>query len=269
VGSIKKIGILLVMAIIVLLSAFSCSQGVTQEEYDSIMNELTEKADQLMTLEDELSEALKIGVQYKELEAELRELNEELEAELVELKEQNDANLDELESKEAQYDELSTEFEELKIQNESNKEEIATLEAQYEELKNQYDAITAPLPEVTEVDIEQTLLALINLERRNHGLDGLQWGHNLDDYAEANNQNMAISKQHEQPSSFWVPYNQTFIGAGYETADEIANAAMTIWKNDSLQYENNVLTDYAIYGVVRVYISGDIIYITYLASNFP
>jgi uncharacterized protein YkwD len=265
VCSIKKIGILLVMAIIVLLSAFSCSQGVTQEEYDSIMNELTEKADQLVTLEDELSEALKIEVQYENLEAQYGEL----EAELEELKEQNDANLDELESKEAEYDELSTEFEELKIQNESNKEEIATLEAQYEELKNQYDAITAPLPEVTEVDIEQTLLALINLERRNHGLDGLQWGHNLDDYAEANNQNMAISKQHEQPSSFWVPYNQTFIGAGYETADEIANAAMTIWKNDSLQYENNVLTDYAIYGVVRVYISGDIIYITYLASNFP
>ena len=263
-GNIKKTGILLILGIIVLFGSVSCGGGggIAQEVYDSVVNELNEIEGQLVTMQEQLSESLAQEAQYAVRYAELNVKYEEL-------KNLDTADPAELATLEAQYAELSTEHEELQGQNAANINEITALVARYDELQAQYNALAAPLPEITEVGIEQAVFTLINQERSNNGLDELEMGSNLFRWALINSESMSVSKQNEQYTTNWVAYQQAHIATGYNTVDELAAATMIIWQSNELQYENNVLADDAVYGAVRVVKSGDIYYITFLASNFP
>ncbi len=248
------LSMLLVMA---LFSIPSCAPTVSQQEYDSVSNELRAIQSELETMQ----------ARYEDLDAEYDELNEQF-----------DAVKSEFETMQAKYEELSTEYEELNKQFDTVKSEFETMQAKYEELSTeyqelnnkydelskQYDVVTEEPAEINEEDIEQAVFNLVNKERKDNGLDELMWGKYRYKDAIAHSRYMAIRKRLEYPEYGW---QEIFWATGYSTADGIADAALTVWKN-RLKYEMNFLNRTAKYCAVAVYKSGDIFYITYLADYF-
>jgi len=228
----RKITILSVLLVIALLSVPSCAPTVSQQEYDRVSNELSAIQRQLELVQGKLAEA------------------ESLQAKYEELSKQHDMVKSEFETMQAKYEGLSTEYEEL-----NNK---------YEELSKQYDILVEEPAEISEGDVEQALFKLINQERKNNGLDELMWGRYRYKDAIAHSRYMATSKKLEYPEYGW---QEIFWATGYSTADEIANAALTVWKNH-LSYEITFLNRVTYYGAVAVYKSGEIFYITYAADYF-
>ena len=244
----------LLLLIVILFSVPSCGPSVSQEDYDRISNDLIEAEEQLENLQNSLAESVKKDAQYKALDVELEDVKEEL-----------DAKTGELENVEANYAELNEEFEELQRQNETYISEIASIDAQYEELKKQYEAVTQPPEEITIEDIEQTLFDLINQERINNGIDALLWGKNLHGWARGNSYEMADTLRTKY--SEWASWQEIFWAAGYNTTEAMSQAAILIWRNNPYRYDQNIVNTGAKYGAVGVYHSGDIYYITYMAST--
>ena len=253
----RKIAILLSL-IVVLFSVPSCAQGVPQPEYDRVSGELQTIQSQLASLQDKLAEA------------------ELLQAENDELNKQFDAAKSELEAMEAKYDELSAEydnlnetvsgdFEAIQAEYEDLSAEYEELNKQFEELSEQLGAVTEGTAEISKEDVEQAVFNLVNQERATSGLEELTWGENLYKWASTNSRNMATNKRIEY--SEYVGWQDVYRATGYSTADEIASAALVIWK-ETQQYERNFLNTGADYGAVGVYKSGEIFYITFMADYF-
>jgi archaellum component FlaC len=249
----RKITILSVLLVIILFSVLSCAPAVSQQEYDRVNNELSAIQSQLASLQGKLTEA------------------ESLQGENEELSERYDMLKAERETIQTQYEELSTEYEELNKQLDIVKSEFETMQAkyegliaEYEELSKQYDILLEEPAEFNEENVEQALFQLINQERTNNGLDALMWGKNRYKEAIAHSQYMATSMKLEYPES---GSKEIYWATGYGTADEIANAALTVWKN-RLVYERTFLNNATPYGAVAVYKSGEVFYITYIADYF-
>jgi uncharacterized protein YkwD len=260
VTKMKKIIILPTLLVIALFGVSSCTPSVSQQEYDRVSNALNAVQEQLELLQGKLAEAESQLAVYEEL-----------------TKQQVIAK-SELETIQAKYEELSTEHEELneqfdavKMEAESLKENYEALSTEYNELNNKYEELqkhsdntTEEPSEINEGDIEQALFALVNQERIDNGLDELMWGNYRYKEAIAHSQYMATTKKLEYPEYGW---QEIFWATGYSTADEVANAAFTVWKNRQ-QYEIAFLNKVTLYGAVAVYKLGDIFYITYLADYF-
>lgn len=238
---IIKITAILMLLIIILLNAPSCAQAVSQEEYDRVINELSEAEDQIKALQNKVAEAVSMEAQYKALSTELETI-------------------------EVQYAELNTKFEELQKQNKDYISEIATIDAQYAELKRQYDLITQPPEEIREEDIEQALFELINQERIDNGVDELLWGKYLYDSAEVNSRAMAETGEYQYSGR--VSWQEIYWAIGYKTTDRLVNATLVMWKTNNYRYSQNILNKGAKYGAVAVHKLGEIYYITYMASFF-
>ncbi len=228
----RKITMLSMLLVMALFSIPSCAPTVSQQEYDSVSNELRAIQSELASLQSKLAEA-------ELLQAQNEELNKQL-----------DTVKSEFETMQAKYEELSTEYQEL-----NNK---------YDELSKQYDIVTEEPAEISEEDIEQAVFNLVNKERKDNGLDELMWGKYRYKDAIAHSRYMATNKKLEYPEYGW---QEIFWAAGYSTADEIADAAWTVWKNRFF-YETTFLNKVTLYGAVAVYQSGEIFYITYIADYF-
>jgi len=256
----KKIAMLLLL-VIVLLSVPSCAQQVSQQEYDRVSNELEAVQSQLASLQGKLAEA------------------ESLQAQNEELNKRNDAVKSELETIQAEYEGLSTEYDELNEQFDTAKSELEAMQAEYEELSTEYDELNEQFEELSEQyntivegtaeidegDVEQALFKLINQEREKAGLDELMWGENLYKWAIANSRKMATNKRLEY--SEYIGWQEVFWATGYGTADRMADAALTVWKNRQV-YERFFLNAAAKYDAVGVHKSGKVFYITYVADYF-
>jgi uncharacterized protein YkwD len=186
-----------------------------------------------------------------------------------ELQNQNDASLDIIASLGAEVEELSDEIDTLNAEIDAKTSELADWVFKYDELKAEYDALVGLGMEITEENIELGLFDLINQERISHGLNALQIGHNLEDWSFVNSQRMAYSKEYEYYDDYWVPFQKVFIAVGYTSLDQVVNAAMKLWQSNNLSYEENILNEDALYGAVTAVKSGEIYYITFMASNFP
>jgi len=257
----RKITILSVLLVIALFSVPSCAATVSQQEYDRVTNELSALQSQLESLQGKLTEA------------------ELLQAESEEWKKQYDTVKSEFETMQAQYEDLSTEYEDLNKQFATVKSELETMQAKYEslsteheelskqfeELSKEYDILIEGTVEINEEDVEQAVFKLVNQERTNNGLDELMWGDNLYRWARTNSRSMATNKRLEYIE--YLGWQDIFWATGYGTADRMANAALTVWKNRQ-QYERNFLSVGANYCAVAVYKSGEIFYITYVADYF-
>ena len=257
----RKISILLISLVIVLFSVLSCTPTVPQQEYDRVNNELSAIQSQLASLKGKLPET------------------ESLQAHNEELKKQYDATKSEMETLQAKYEELSTEYEnsskrfyavnsQLETM-QANYEELSTeyeeLNKQFQELSEQYDIIMEGTAEIDEEDIEQAVFELVNEERVKNGLSERKWGKNLYKWAIANSRNMATNKQLEYTE--YIGWQDVFWATGYGTAERIADAALTTWKNHE-HYERIFLNAGDHYGAVAVYKLGEIFYITYVADYY-
>lgn len=254
--NIFKTVTLVALGIIIILTGLSCGGGITQEEYDSLQNKITETETELEA----------VHLQLSELQNEPAPEPEEEVTPDIDLKKLNDANLQEIETLKGQLVDLTGSFTELQEQNEANLDELAEIEQQYAELQIQYaDVVAGPGP-FTTADVEQAIFDLINQTRTDNGLEALLPGQYIHDNAEANNQ--AMIEAREITYSLEAGWQEIFWATGYDTADAIANAVLTTWKNNIIRFNTSVLNPQAIYGAVSVYKSGDIIYITYISHTF-
>ena len=257
----RKISILLLYLVIVLLSVLSCTPTVPQQEYDRVSNELSAIQSQLASIQGKLVETEALQA-YNEV-----------------LKKQHDAARSEIEILQAKYEELSTDYEDSSKQFDAVNSQLETMQAKYEELSTeseelneqfqelseQYDIIMEGTAQIDEADIEQAVFELVNEERVENGLNEREWGKNLYKWAIANSRNMATNKQLEYTE--YIGWQDVFWATGYGTADRIANAALTIWKNHR-HYERYFLNAGDHYGAVAVYKLGEIFYITYVADYY-
>ena len=254
----RRITMLSMLLVIALFSVLSCAPAVSQEEYDRVSSELSAVQGQLASLEGKLAEAESLQAQYEELNRQYDTVKgefetaknsyDELVAEHEELSEQFDTAKSGFEIMQANYEELSADYEELKKQFEELSESTAVEETE----------------EINEEDVEQALFKLVNQERTNNGLDEMEWGVYLYKTAIAHSRYMATEKRFEYPDYGW---QEVFWATGYNTTDELAKATFTVWKNRRL-YETSFLNSVTKYGVVAVYKTGEIFYITYLADYF-
>jgi len=254
----RLISILLISLAIVLISAFSCTSGVTQQEYDRVSNEMRIAQNQLASLQGKLAEA---------------------ESMQEALTKQNDATKSELETIQGKYEELSIEYEELsekfntrqseyetmKNSNEELRAEYDELNEQFEELSEQYEIIMEGTAQIDEKDVEQAVFELVNEERIKNGLNAREWGENIYKWALANSRTMAANKQIEYTE--YIGWQDVFWATGYGTAERIAKSALTIWKNHP-HYERSFLNAGDHYAAVAVHKSGEIYYITYVADYY-
>lgn len=265
---IMRIAVISIVLVgVVLLGAFSCSSGVAQEEYDSILKLLDDTRDQLAEAQQKVVEGTLVKAQYDELFVKYNELS----AKYEDLVSRSGGSVSEIESLQTELLSLRDLLDETSQQNQTLSDSLATLQDDYEQLQQDYDALVAAGqgPEVNETNIEKALFDLVNQHRTTNGLNALIAGDNLRDWALLNSQQMAQTKAYATYTDSWVPYQDTFWATGYSSVDSIAQAAMTVWQSNSVRYNNNILSDEAVYGAIRVVKSGDIYYITYMASNFP
>ncbi|MFC1945903.1 hypothetical protein ACFLW1_01745 [Chloroflexota bacterium] len=256
---IKRSIFIVIVLLLILTASFSCGGATLPADYESTKSDLAAAQATVTTLQGELAAAQAAGVQTGDAASELAQMQGA-----------RDAAVQELESLKAGQAALSAELEGLRTQNQANLSEIAALEAQLQQASAPAEEPPPETtPEITEVGVEQTLLALINQERQASGLNELIPGTNINVWAKQNSQNMAAAKRTLEFTDSLVPFQAAFIAGGYSTVEMIADGAMLVWQSDALEYTNNFLDAAAVYGSVEVVKAGDICYITFLASNFP
>jgi seryl-tRNA synthetase len=242
--------------ITILFGIVDCSPSISQEEYDRVKNELNDVETQVTALQGKLDEAMTTELQYDQLDVQYQEL-----------KNQYNAQIDEIQN-------IKSDFDELTIRYDANIDEIHVLyveydqlDQEYEELKRQYDAITQKNPVFSEEEIDQAIFGLINQERSDIGLDELIWGENL--YWWARQNSSAMSKTGDFKYSDWLSVQAVLITAGQETFDGLVNGVMDVWKQRKHEYSPKILSTSVLYGAVATVKSGDVYYITYVASTSP
>ena len=225
-----KIITLSIFTIIIIFSMVNCSPSVSSEDYDSMKSELETVENQLIALQEKLAEAALI---------------------------------------ETQYQSLNNSFEELQKQYDARNAEIQKLKTDYDDLNTKYEQLKEPddVPDMVfnEEEIEQAIFTLINQERINNGIDALLWGKNLHGWARGNSYEMADTLRTKY--SEWASWQEIFWAAGYDTTEAMSQAAILIWRTNPYRYDQNIVNTGAKYGAVGVYHSGDIYYITYMAST--
>jgi len=242
---------LLAVSLLILLGSFSCARtaekAVTQEEYD--------------TLKAQLSDA---EAEIAELEAKQGEPAAELSEQLLK---------DEISSLKAQIEELGSEITELDERNDTLTQDKASLEAQYADLNAKYEELQETLAEQTKPDtitmeqIENEIFRLLNQERIKAGLPEFIWGTNMDGAARQNSR--AMAEAGKIVTSLLVLYQEVFWAVGYDSVDTIARAALVTWKANQYRFDHGALVPSNEYGAIGAYESGEIIYITFMASAYP
>ena len=247
---------LLTLLIIVLLIMANCAPSISQEEYDSMKSELSDARNQLAELQEKLTAAEAVEAQYPNSSTQYEELQK-----------QHDALVDEIQSIQSEFDGLNAKYDDLKIQDDARINEMHAIQSEYDELQRQYDIVVEGTAVFSEEEINQAIFELINQERKNNGVNELEWGINLDNMVLSNSRQMA-EKGEYQYSTGGAMWQEVFWATKYGTIDQLANAALTIWKVDSYRYENNIINPQSVYGAVGTYKLGEIYYITYMASIF-
>jgi cell division protein FtsB len=173
----------------------------------------------------------------------------------------------------------SNEASSLKAQLDSLTRENTSLQAKYNDLNTKYEALlkapsatpsatqaTTTTPQVTEEQVETAIFTLINQERTKAGVPAANKGVNL--YNDAINNSRAMSLAGKLMTDPDVLYQQVFMAAGYNSAEEIARGALIIWKLDQYNFQHGVLLAENKFAAAAAVKSEDIIYITFLTSNY-
>ena len=184
-----------------------------------------------------------LQVEYNQLSADYNDLESELEAKV------------------AEYDGLNTEYDSLSTQYEE-------LNADYNELSTEYEALKYEPETITNEEVEEILFDLINQDRLDNRLPDLEWSDHLHWWAKQHSEYMATEKKLEFEESDQVFWQDVFRAPNYGSAEKIAKAALTLWK-DNQYYAKNFLVEQTEYAAVAVARSGEIFCITYFASMQP
>jgi peptidoglycan hydrolase CwlO-like protein len=246
-----KISVLVTLSLLAILVPYSCKSsaegGVSQAEYDALKAQLDAAQARIAELEA-APPATTVPSDEQSLRDEITSLNAQiaaLENQVADLDNRNDTLIQEKASLEAQYEELNAEYEDVQ----------ATL------------AALARKTPFNEDNIEAEIMSRLNDDRVAAGINKFLTGEVLYKQAKRNSQKMAESGKVEIVSTTF--YQVTFWAAGYDTVEAVARGALLTWKIGTYPYEHNVLFGYNKFGAVGAVISGDIVYITLLASPYP
>lgn len=245
-----------IILIIVLFGMADCSPSISQEEYDSVKNELSDVKIKAEELQSKLDEAKITEVQYDQLNFQYQEL-----------KKQNDEQINKIQAIQSDLDELNVNYNAKINEIQDMQAEYDELDQEYEELKDQYDTIVQGNAVFPEADINQAIFKLINQERSNNGLDVLEWGVNL--YGWARQNSIAMAETGDFKYTSWLSVQAVLITAGQATLDGLVNGVMEVWKQRTHEYNPKILNTSVKYGAVAAYRSGSVYYITYVASTSP
>ena len=138
------------------------------------------------------------------------------------------------------------------------------MNTKYEQLMEQAD-----IPDIVlnEEEIEQAIFAVINQERINNDVKELEWGKHLYDKCRFNSRQMAESGKYQYVEETGTT-GDIFMATKYKTIDQVADATLTIWKNNEYRYKYQIINDQHIYGAVGAQRAGDTYYITFLVSIY-
>ena len=237
--------------------AVSCkSGGVSQAEYDSLKNKLNDTESQLKTVQEKLAVPAGADAQYNNLNNKYTELQA-----------QNNANLNQIKSLQGQAQALQSQNDALAKDKQAADAKYNELNAAYTDLQKKYQAAIAPPAPLTVDSVEQAIFQLVNQERTGRSLPPLQWGNVLHGQAQQNSAHMAETGKFEY--SEYSYFQQLFMAAAYSNVDALAKGALLIWKNNQYQFEHGILSTAFKYCSVGAYKSGDVFYITFMASDFP
>ena len=261
-----KIAAAVALGVFVLSTAVSCGPtGISQEDYDQVKASLDQTKQDLADVTQKLSDTI------SEYAASLAE-NEgiptseaELRTRFTELQDQFQAKEDELNALKAEYDNLASQISTLNDNYDSKVDELAALQKSYAEVEALYEAIRSPGP-IDTAEVESLILDLVNQARLSNGLGQLAYGQYIQDQADENSQWMANNADTKFVEA--TSWQEIFRATGYTTAAQVADAALKLWKSNVFSYQQNVLPQGAKYGAVSAVKSGDVIYITFLASIF-
>lgn len=232
-----------IMAVLVpgILLAGGCgSSGVSQADYDAVKSQLADCQAQLAAIQGisggDLADALKdLQADYDALNYRYEQLKEEMTS--------SDPS-GQLQAMQDDYDELN---------------------AQYEALQKEYAAFVEGAKDLSEEDISQAILKAVNDDRVKEGLAQLDLGTNIAKIALSNCRAMADLGDYQYSSQGGV-WQRILIASRPSSAEQMANAALEIWKNNTLAYKDNVLNPSAKYGAVAALKSGSVYYVTFVAS---
>jgi uncharacterized protein YkwD len=249
--------ILLVFLVISLITTTSCATSISQEDVDKLNEEISEVHSKL---QGKMAETEKLAAENKLLQNQYDDVMSKYES----LQEQYDSTIKNDSPK--IDEELNEQLDMLEGKYNTLKADYEKLDSEYQDLRASYEAITVAVDTTyTEQDVEQQIFRLVNEERKTKGMDELEWGLYLYKRALANSKDMAAAQ--EIVYSSYGAYQDIFRAVGYDTAEKLSEAAMTIWKNGK-QFERKFLNSVTLYGAVAVYKSGEIYYITYIADYF-
>ncbi|MFH1382231.1 MAG: CAP domain-containing protein [Chloroflexota bacterium] len=237
-----KISLFSLLSIVILATMLGCKSGVSQQEYDAVKAELETVKGQVAALQSQLNAANLGDAQYQALNTRYEDLQKQYETQTAAIQ-----------TAQANYDDLNTRYSELNDK--------------FADLQSKYDAMISGTTALKEDEIDQTIFAIINAERRKAGVPELQWGVNLYGLALQNSKEMAaLGKYHY--SSLGGVYQNVFWAIRYGTVEQVANAALITWTVNVYDYENVLINDLNTYGAVGTYKSGEIYYITFMSSIY-
>lgn len=253
--TIMKITIISIVLVIILLGMVGCASSISPEEYNQVKNELNDVKLQAAELQNKLDEAETAVAQYDQLNSQFQEL-----------KNQYDAQADEIRDIQSDFTELNADYSAATNEIQGLQADYDSLVLDYNELKQQYD-IAVKKYVFSEQEVNQAIFTLVNQERRNSGLDELQWGVNL--YGWARQNSISMSETGEFKYTAWLTRQAVLITAGQSTLEELINGIMLVWKQQKHEFTPKFLDPKSPYGAVAAYKLGDVYYITFVAATDP
>jgi FtsZ-binding cell division protein ZapB len=248
----NTIKIISLAALLMLVAGtFSCNKTsvemVTKASYDALLAELNDAQAKITELEN------------KQVQPTVN-----VEAQLLQ---------DEIDSLHDQINNLGQKINDLIDQNNKLTDDNTDLQNQYDNLQANYQLLQQKmnnleqLKNFTEEQVENEILSLINDERIATGIPAYNFGYNLYNQAKQNSRYMEqIGKEASTPA---VYYTEVFWAVGYDSAASAARGAVLTWKLNEYRFEHGALLPSNNYGAVGAIKSGDVIYITFMAANYP
>lgn len=272
---IPRVFFAVLMVVVVGVGAFGCSgaTGVPQTEYQSLQSKLTAAQ---KSLTDAQSKVTQLQGDLDAARAENTKLQGQLTnaaanqtdtSGLAQLQQQYQDAAAKVEALTSQLADLSATYNATKAQVDGYVARIADLQQQLDQLSTPTPTPTA-LP-LTADNVETALWNRINDERAAVGLAKLLPGSNLEQYAAANVNEMAQLHHTTTYTGASVGNQAANMAVGYLGVNELVDATISYWKISPAWFTSIFLSPATVYGAVGVLQSGDIFYISFMASDYP
>ncbi len=177
-------------------------------------------------------------------------------------------------SSQAQVDSLTAQLANASKSYDAAQAEIDDYVTQIADLQQQIDELSAPAttePPVplTEGSIQTVLWDRVNQERAAAGVSQLTTGQHLVQWSAQHVQQMDTAHHTTTFTDATIPVQAAYMAVGYQEVYELVDAVIYTWKISPQWYSDQILQPNVSYGGLSVLESGEVFYISFMASNYP